>query len=327
VAAKPPESRQRNAQAWMELQSEIGSALAEDPASERAQDLVARLMELVEETTGGDSEVKAGVTKAWLDRQNWSAWQSHGVSRREEIAEFVRQARIASKRKYYNDEAWAKVIAKPAELSRRHAAAWADLQAEIRLALDREPESEIAQELATRWMALIDDLAGGDAEVSAGSAKAWLDRQNWPHWERSTGDFSLLEANAEFIGKALDWPLRRYFSEGAWAKRFGLWADASPEQYIHALQSRADLFHDIISCSSEDPASDQAQKLAARWRLLREAESGGDHDVAEGAAKAWADRTNWPPALRRKEASSYSLTVEQFDRAADFIDRAIARPA
>jgi MerR family transcriptional regulator, thiopeptide resistance regulator len=58
---------------WQALFTDIEGALAEDPAGPRAQSLVDRWRALIEEFTGGNQEVAAGMGRAWRDRDNWSA--------------------------------------------------------------------------------------------------------------------------------------------------------------------------------------------------------------------------------------------------------------
>jgi hypothetical protein len=70
---------------------------------------------------------------------------------------------------------------------------------------------------------------------------------------------------------------------------------------------------------------ERAQAIAGRWVALRQRESAGDAGVLAGAARAWADRRNWPLALQWKEAASYRMTLEDFERAADFIAAAMQR--
>jgi len=68
-----PEMQAETTRAWSELFRDVEAALDCDPASEKAQALVARWRKLVEGFTGGDPEISSGVGKAWADRANWPA--------------------------------------------------------------------------------------------------------------------------------------------------------------------------------------------------------------------------------------------------------------
>lgn len=62
-----------SARRWQALFADIEASLGEDPAGQKAQALVDRWLALVREFTGGDSEVEAGLGRAWKDRMNWPA--------------------------------------------------------------------------------------------------------------------------------------------------------------------------------------------------------------------------------------------------------------
>jgi DNA-binding transcriptional MerR regulator len=79
-----------------------------------------------------------------------------------------------------------------------------------------------------------------------------------------------------------------------------------------------ELFRAIQSAVTEDPASDRAQSLAARWRKLRVSDAGGDPKIHGGLLKAWNDRQYWPAAVQDQ--------FSKFDLAAisEFIAKAFA---
>lgn len=66
-----PELQERATKAWKDLFRDVEAALGEDPRSPKAQALAARWRKLVEEFTGGDPGIRAGLKKAWSDRQHW----------------------------------------------------------------------------------------------------------------------------------------------------------------------------------------------------------------------------------------------------------------
>jgi MerR family transcriptional regulator, thiopeptide resistance regulator len=68
-----PELQERVTREWTELFRDVEAALGEDPAGAKAQALAVRWKRLIEEFTGGDREISAGVKNVWADRPNWPA--------------------------------------------------------------------------------------------------------------------------------------------------------------------------------------------------------------------------------------------------------------
>jgi MerR family transcriptional regulator, thiopeptide resistance regulator len=62
------------------------------------------------------------------------------------------------------------------------------------------------------------------------------------------------------------------------------------------------LFRDIQTMLTQDPAGEQAQSLAARWRELRVHDAGGDPAIHQGLILAWNDRRYWPDAVQSQFA-------------------------
>jgi len=116
--------------------------------------------------------------------------------------------------------------------------------------------------------------------------------------------------------------MRKYFDDESWAKKTNYWKQLTPQSLAQGLDRRAGLFADVNAALGEDPAGERAQAIREQWIALRESESAGSPGVLAGAARAWADRRNWPLTLRRKEAVSYGVNLENFGKAADFIDAA-----
>jgi DNA-binding transcriptional MerR regulator len=86
--------------------------------------------------------------------------------------------------KYQTEESRAKVEArKPLwspELQERASRQWADLIADVEVALGEDPAGEKAQALAARWTALVGEFTGGDAAIAGSVGRMWADRPNWP---------------------------------------------------------------------------------------------------------------------------------------------------
>ena len=89
-------------------------------------------------------------------------------------------------------------------------------------------------------------------------------------------------------------------------------------------QARVDLFRQIEAAIDEEPSSDRAQALAAEWTSLNHELSGHDPDVLTGLLTAWADRQHWSATLRWQTEGLHFLSSERFERAAAFIDAAVA---
>jgi DNA-binding transcriptional MerR regulator len=113
-----------------------------------------------------------------------------------------------------------------------------------------------------------------------------------------------MQDNAEFMNK--------YYSEEAQAKMAERRAEWNPELQEQASAAWTALFRDVEAALGEDPASEKAQALAARWRKLVESFTGGDADVSAGLKKVWADRQNWPGTLQQQAAPFMNQKVWQF---------------
>lgn len=96
-----------------------------------------------------------------------------------------------------------------------------------------------------------------------------------------------------------DW-MEKYHTEESRAKveaRKHLW---SPELQERVSRQWNELIADVESALAEDPASEKAQALAARWKALVDEFTGCDKDIADSVGRMWADRTNWPEDARQK---------------------------
>jgi DNA-binding transcriptional MerR regulator len=231
------------------------------------------------------------------------------------------QNEIAVMKKYYStDEAW--------EKRRRYyeegpSEEWQELYRDIRAALGEDPAGETAQALADRWLKLSVRAWSGDPEVQTDSMTAWMDRGHWPPaMKRRIADFRLEEVT-EFIKQAAICARKKYFDDAAWAKFVEI-RYASPQDHSVLWQTRVDLFRDTEASLGEDPAGEKARSLAGRWMALMDVASGGDAGVKTGLMKAWADRRNWSAGMRWQEEGLCMMPTERFEKAADFIDRAVA---
>lgn len=102
-AEMTPQQRQAAAEegtrAWAALFDDIEASLDEDPASAKAQALVARWTALVESFTGADPGISAGLKRAWADQSNWPATLQRHTARfsNPKVWAFIESA-VAAKR-------------------------------------------------------------------------------------------------------------------------------------------------------------------------------------------------------------------------------------
>ena len=77
---EPAETRERYNQAWRQLFTEIEAALDLDPASDTAQALTRRWLQLVPGASVSNDGVRAGGIEAFKDRHNWPPQNKSGFS-------------------------------------------------------------------------------------------------------------------------------------------------------------------------------------------------------------------------------------------------------
>jgi DNA-binding transcriptional MerR regulator len=214
------------------------------------------------------------------------------------------QSDVEAMKKYYSEEAWFKVGPRyEGEFSQE----WIDLYRDLEAALGEDPASEKAQALVARWLA----LGSSDPEVREGAAKAWADRKNWPSaMQQRIADFHL-EKIAPFIAQAMTAYRKKYYSAEAWAKLM----QRPEEERAQLSVAWTALQEEVAAALNEDPASDKAQELCAKWADLAERTSGGDPEVKDGHINEWRDHENWPASAQQR-ISSFRL-----EEVVDFIKR------
>jgi DNA-binding transcriptional MerR regulator len=154
---------------WQAFYRDAQSLLGEDPASEKAQALEERWFEPSRRAYLGDPDVQTDSPSAWMDRANWPTAMKERAAgyKMEAVHAFVKRATLASRKKYFRDRAWAKLM----ELSKQtedHSAQWqarVDLFRDIEAAAGDDPAGAKAQELVTRWHAQLDANSGHDPEI------------------------------------------------------------------------------------------------------------------------------------------------------------------
>ncbi len=135
-------------------------------------------------------------------------------------------------------------------------------------------------------------------------------------------EFKMEEVTA-FIKVAALTSRKSNFSEEAWARLVKLQQQGAAE-HSRLWQVRVDLFHDIEKALGEDPAGGAAKALVARWRAQHEEASGGDAEIKAALLHGWAHRRHWPEAMRWQVERLHLMSFDRFEKAADFLDKAIS---
>jgi MerR family transcriptional regulator, thiopeptide resistance regulator len=121
------------------------------------------------------------------------------------IQEIEMQNSMDWSKKYYSPEAQSKVEERKKlwspELQERVSKDWAQLIADVEVALGEDPSGPKAQALAARWRKLIEEFTGGDPEVQKGLNKMWADQANWP--DRTRQAYAIKPEVQAFIIKAM----------------------------------------------------------------------------------------------------------------------------
>lgn len=281
-------------------------------------------------------ELYLGLSKAWVDRKQWPTTIQQRFADLDvpKIREFIRQAMLHTRKKYFSEEAWQKLQKLRKRVTResleQRSLAWLTLYYEAGSMLEENPASDKAQDFLDRWLALAESTSGGDPDIRAGFRRAWADRQNSPALIRKTLALLVPERVAKFISAAMKvhmnrptmWNFRDYYQ--VWAKVLQRQdQQLDPPARVNHLLARIKLFGDIAASLSNDPSGEVGQALAARWLKLLRFDSGGDAEIEEGVTKSWADRRNWPPILKRSMASHLRMDFETIDKVVEFIGEAV----
>jgi len=123
-------------------------------------------------------------------------------------------------------------------------------------------------------------------------------------------DPALLERIVEVIEMQDDIEaMKKYYSEEGWKKHRRFYEEGpSPEWQA--------LYRDVNQLLEEDPGSDQAQDVAARWLALSIRAGLGDPDVQTHSMTAWLDRQHWPEVMKQRIAAFNLEAVYDFIRRA-----------
>ncbi|MFL6211146.1 MAG: MerR family transcriptional regulator [Pyrinomonadaceae bacterium] len=128
--------------------------------------------------------------------------------------------------------------------------------------------------------------------------------------ERGTPDWEAFKQIVEVITMSdMDWT-KKYYSPEA-QQKIAERQKIVPREVVE--QGQRDWAALIKECEAAvatgvDPASEQAQALAARWSELIKGFTGGDPEIQKGLNKMYADKANWPASMPR----FYGEDVEAF---------------
>ena len=210
---------------------------------------------------------------------------------------------------YFGDAAWA------AWKSRRGAVAaseWEAVYRDIEAVRDEPFTSPRAQEVAKRWLALVETEIGGEPSIRTGLIKAWMDGHRLPTVLNKSADPEAIARASKFVSDVL------------WAGRDAE-LRADPHAVPHrAAESRLALFRETETLIDSDPAAPAAQAIVRRWNEVVAQDAEGDPEALRAMQTAWENRARWPAGMRRYMASLYDATPETWERVAAFIDRARA---
>jgi len=110
-----------------------------------------------------------------------------------------------------------------------------------------------------------------------------------------------------------DWA-KQYYSAAALEKIEHGKQRWSPELQERVTKEWTELFRDVEAAIArgDNPASETAQALAARWKKLVEGFTGGDPEVSAGLDRVYADRANWPASAQQQMAPFSDPKVWEF---------------
>jgi len=116
-----------------------------------------------------------------------------------------------------------------------------------------------------------------------------------PDWETFANIIEVINMQTD-----MDWS-KKYYSEEA-QREIEKRAATIPHEVIEQGQRDwAALIKEVQAAvtAGEDPASDKAQALAARWRELIRGFTGGNAEIQAGLNRMYADKANWPASMPR----------------------------
>lgn len=123
-----------------------------------------------------------------------------------------------------------------------------------------------------------------------------------PHWESFANLIEVIN-----MQNNMEW-VKKYYTEEQLQSLAARW---SPEVQEKASREWEELIKEIETSLGEDPASEKAQALAARWAELIEAFTGGDPGIEQSLRNLYADQANWPSTFNKPCSSEVGIFMAQ----------------
>jgi hypothetical protein len=213
---------------------------------------------------------------------------------------------------YYREEAWAL-------FQERHpvwpSPAWFDLFRDVEKALGEDPAGEKAQTLAARWRELRVSDAAGDPRIHWGLIKAWRDRRYWPEEVQKHLSESHFNEISGFMGRAFACYRKQHYGAPLSARQLERF---TPEERERLPLASAELYFAAVEALDEDPRSDKAQALAARWMELMEVGSGAIAPAHGDYEKLIQWVQNWPEDFRKE------IHAIDYEKISEFLLKALS---
>jgi DNA-binding transcriptional MerR regulator len=114
-----------------------------------------------------------------------------------------------------------------------------------------------------------------------------------PGWEVFTKIIEVINMQSD-----MDWT-KKYYSDEAQREIERRASTIAPEVIEQAQRDWATLIKEVEGAvaAKEDPSSDRAQSLAARWSELIKGFTGGNPEIQKGLNKMYTDKNNWPASM------------------------------
>jgi DNA-binding transcriptional MerR regulator len=164
---------------------------------------------------------------------------------------------------------------------------------EIKAILSRN-EFDLAEALRRQRKAIEEKRSRLDRAIQAiERAEYIIGSSNEPVWEAFAKIIEVINMQND-----MEWS-KKYYSDEAQAEIATRAATIPREVIEQAQRDWAALIKEVDAAvaAGEDPASEKALALAARWSELLKGFTGGNRGVQTGLNEMYADRANWPASM------------------------------
>jgi hypothetical protein len=108
--------------------------------------------------------------------------------------------------------------------------------------------------------------------------------------------------------------MKKYYSEESWERHRRYYEEGPAPEW-------QELYREAQALLNEDPGGEKAQALVERWFELSKRAWAGDPEVQTHSPSAWADRANWPTAMKQRAAEYKVEEVHAFIKRATLFSR------